>query len=116
MEQFLNLGAIQNTSLNDAPFPYLVISDFINPDFLQSVVNHFPPITHRGSIPASSVSPKSLFHQLINELEGPALREVIANKFGMDLEDKPTMLTLRGMTSAKDGAIHTDSKSKLITL
>ena len=34
----------------------------------------------------------------------------------MDLKDKPTLLTLRGHTTTRDGYIHTDSKDKLITL
>ena len=36
-------------------------------------------------------------------------------RFAMDLEDKPSMITLRGHTGKKDGRIHVDSTSKLIT-
>ena len=34
----------------------------------------------------------------------------------MDLRDRPPMLTVRGRTGKKDGRIHTDSKSKLVTV
>jgi hypothetical protein len=34
----------------------------------------------------------------------------------MDLSNKPTMLTLRGYTTERDGHIHTDSVSKLVTV
>jgi Rps23 Pro-64 3,4-dihydroxylase Tpa1-like proline 4-hydroxylase len=34
----------------------------------------------------------------------------------MDLKDRPPMLTIRGRTGPKDGQIHTDSKSKLVTV
>lgn len=33
----------------------------------------------------------------------------------MDLDEKPSMITLRGHTGKKDGRIHVDSTSKLIT-
>jgi hypothetical protein len=34
----------------------------------------------------------------------------------MDLRNRPATLTVRGMTRAKDGQIHLDSKTKLITV
>ena len=34
----------------------------------------------------------------------------------MDLADRPATLTVRGRTRPKDGQIHTDSKTKLITV
>ena len=37
-------------------------------------------------------------------------------KFGLDLEGKATMFTARGRCRAEDGKIHTDSKSKIITV
>ena len=49
-------------------------------------------------------------------LEGPELRAAIAEKFGLDLSDAPTMLTLRGWTREKDGRIHCDSTAKRVTV
>ena len=40
----------------------------------------------------------------------------IAEKFGLDLSDAPTMLTLRGWTREKDGRIHCDSTAKRVTV
>jgi len=49
-------------------------------------------------------------------LTGPALRHVIEEKFEIDLGGRPTMLTVRGSSDGKDGRIHTDSNTKIITL
>ncbi len=115
-ESFINFAALKNTSVKQKPFPYLVIPNFINPAYLSTLTKAFPDISHRGSIPASSVHAEPLFKQFLVELEGSELKNLIAEKFDLPLQDKPTMLTLRGYTTEKDGRIHTDSKSKLITV
>ena len=56
------------------------------------------------------------FARLAAELEGDALRQAIAEKFAIDLDGRPTMITVRGHSDGKDGRIHTDSATKLITL
>ena len=54
---------------------------------------------------------------LIQMLESEALRQAISKKFSIDLQDRPTTITLRGYcTLGRDGKIHTDSKDKLITV
>ncbi len=112
----INFTALQQIPIKEDPFPYLIIPNFIDAHHLSALVKDFPSITSRGSIPASSVKFSSLFRQLITELEGPTLRQIIAEKFAISLQNKPTMLTLRGFTTERDGFIHTDSKSKLITV
>ena len=56
------------------------------------------------------------FDALAQELMGPAMRSAFAEKFNMDLQGRPTTLTVRGHCRTKDGKIHTDSKTKLITV
>ena len=112
----INFAALSNASVNNEPFPYTIISSFLNVEHINALVEAFPKIKNRGSIPAQSVVSQPLFQALIKELEGPLLRTIIAEKFSIELENKPTMLTLRGHTTKRDGFIHTDSRSKLITL
>ncbi len=113
---FIHYDALKEAKLQTTPFPYCVIPNFIRPEFVETLTEHFPKISHGGSIPASSVERHATFRPFIEELEGTILKNVIAEKFSLDLTNKPTMLTLRGMTRERDGVIHTDSKSKLITL
>jgi SM-20-related protein len=114
--ELLNIAALRAATLNSEPFPYIEIPQFINPEVVDALTAAFPEIQSRGSIPADSLPLDPLFQQLTEELTGTTLRAAIAEKFQIALEDKPTMLTLRGQTTARDGVIHTDSKSKLITL
>ena len=44
------------------------------------------------------------------------MRRAIEDKFAIDLEGRPTMITLRGYSDGKDGRIHTDTATKLITV
>jgi len=56
------------------------------------------------------------FAGLAAELEGDELRQEIERKFAIDLAGRPTMITVRGRSDGRDGRIHTDSVTKLITV
>ena len=51
-----------------------------------------------------------------DEMLDVPLRRVIETKFDIDLTGRPTMYTVRGFVGERDGDIHTDSRSKLITV
>ena len=53
---------------------------------------------------------------LIDELHGDRFRGAVEEKFGLLLKGYPTACTLRGETNERDGNIHTDSRSKIITV
>jgi SM-20-related protein len=111
----LDLETLQRAALQEKPFPYLLIDNIIRPEVLQQVVTTFPKMNNRGSFPSHSLSCTGEFKRLLEELHRPELRSLIGQRFGMDLEDKPPMVTVRGYTTERDGHIHVDSKSKLIT-
>ena len=81
-----------------------------------SLVADFPPLGGHGSFPLAAQACGAAFARLAAELEGDDLRREIAEKFALDLDGRPTMITLRGFSDGKDGRIHTDSATKLITL
>ena len=104
------------TPANDDPFAHIVVPHFVPADALERVVADLPTLNKRGSFPPDSVRMGPAAAQLMAEMEGPRLRTAIADKFGLDLSDAPTMVTLRGRTEEKDGRIHTDSLSKRVTV
>ncbi|MGI9293765.1 MAG: 2OG-Fe(II) oxygenase family protein [Pseudomonadales bacterium] len=112
----LKLDALQQTPVSPQPYPYLVVPQIIEEEYLPQLVAGFPDITHPGSIPVAEANGGPLFHALIEELEGDTMRQTIAEKFQLDLNGLPVFTTLRGVMRAKDGAIHRDSKTKIITL
>lgn len=111
----LNIEAIRSAPLQTEPFPYIVIDNVIRPTALAKIVDSFPNLSKRGSFPLNSVSCSGAFDALMKELQDPELRHVIGERFDLDLEDKPPMITVRGFTTERDGNIHTDSNDKLIT-
>ena len=49
-------------------------------------------------------------------IQGPEFTRAVERKLGVDLKGRPTMVTARGVSAARDGQIHTDSRTKLITV
>ncbi|MGC2075973.1 MAG: hypothetical protein WA728_08080 [Xanthobacteraceae bacterium] len=50
------------------------------------------------------------------ELNSDELREAFEEKFVIDLSGRPAITTVQGWCDAKDGEIHNDSTSKIITI
>jgi hypothetical protein len=112
----LDYAALAALPVATDPFPHLVVADFVPPDRLRAVVADLPPLARRGSFPLDAMTLGPNAQALMEELEGPRLRQAIAGRFGLDLADAPTMVTLRGWTNERDGAIHCDSTAKRVTM
>jgi len=112
----LDADALRKATLVPEPFPYLIIDNIIRPEVLSDVVGSFPAIKKRGSFPPHAVACSGLFATLMQEMQSDELRDLIGKRLGMDLTNRPPMITVRGRTSEKDGEIHTDSTSKLVTV
>ncbi len=103
------------TPLERAPFDHLIVPDFLRPGARAALDAGFPAIGRGGSFPAGSLDCGPAFAAFLDELRGPELTAAVAAKFGIDLAERPVMVTLRGQSRLKDGRIHTDSTAKLIT-
>ena len=112
----LDFAALHSTPVAMDPFAHIVIPDFVPPESLREVVAALPPIGNGGSYPPGSLRLGAAARALVEAMEGPELRQAIAEKFALDLSAAPTMLTVRGRTREKDGRIHTDSKAKKVTV
>lgn len=112
----LDYEALETTPVSDTPFPHIVVENFVPAVDLAAVVSDLPAILRGGSFPTASVSLGPAAAKLIEAIEGMQLRDVIAKKFGLDLHEAPTMVTLRGQARARDGQIHRDSEAKRVTV
>jgi len=112
----LDADALRKATLVPEPFPYLIVDNIIRPEVLSGVVGSFPAIRKRGSFPPHAVACSGLFATLMQEMQSDELRDLIGERLGMDMTNRPPMITVRGRTSEKDGEIHTDSTSKLVTV
>ncbi len=112
----LDLERLRATPLNRDPFDYLVVPTFIHADALGAINGDYPAIEKSGSFPLAEVTFGPALGGLVEQLNGDEFRCAIEEKFGIDLTGRPTMVTVRGRCSEKDGRIHTDSLTKIVTV
>ena len=107
----LNLAKVENNF-----FPYFHVENALS-HFLNSsdLVEDFPDIDSGGSFPSDNLKEGDI-KKLVEELEGDEFKAILENKLGVDLKDAEVITTLRGFSRFKDGKIHTDSQSKIVTV
>ena len=116
MRDASDYAAFEAAPLQSDPFEFVIVEHFVKPDAFPSVVSAFPQGLGPGSHPIDMVKMEGRFSALIDELHGEAFRSAVEAKFGVELVGLPTACTVRAATSTRDGFIHTDSKSKVITV
>jgi hypothetical protein len=112
----LDYAKLRATPVAADPFAHVVVPQFVPPADLDKVLGDLPPLNKRGSFPPESVRLGPAAQSLMKAMEGPELRAAIADMFGLELGGAPTMVTLRGWTSERDGRIHCDSLAKRVTV
>ena len=107
----LNLAKVDNNF-----FPYFHVENALS-NFLDSsdLVKDFPDIDSGGSFPSDNLKEGDI-KKLVEELEGDEFKAILENKLGVNLKDAEVVTTLRGFSRFKDGKIHTDSQSKIVTV
>ena len=107
----LNLAKVDNNF-----FPYFHVENALS-HFLNSsdLVKDFPDIDSGGSFPSDNLKEGDI-KKLVDELEGDEFKAILENKLGVNLKDSEVITTLRGYSRFKDGKIHTDSQSKIVTV
>lgn len=112
----LDLARLRAAPLSHEPFEFVVVDEFVRREALPPILADFPEIRGTGSFPIDAVDCGPAFAQLVAVLRAAPLRRTIEEKFEVDLRNRPTLLTVRGRSDGRDGHIHTDSASKIITL
>lgn len=113
---YCDFEALERTTLERDPFDYVIVPRFLRGEWFPLVIADYPNVPGPGSHPPSELTIRGHFRDLMQELLGPQFRQAIERKFAIDLSDRPTMYTVRGYVREKDGAIHTDSETKIITV
>ena len=113
---YVDLEAFRAVPLTREPFQYLVVPGVVRPAARAKINLDYPRIAESGSFPAAQLSYGQAFREFLHELESDEFREAFEEKFDLDLAARPTTVTVRGQCSPKDGRIHTDTESKIITV
>ncbi|AYO54602.1 MULTISPECIES: 2OG-Fe(II) oxygenase [Acinetobacter] len=116
MTSVLKLDALKNAVVSNTPYPYFIVENSIVESEVQAVVADFPKLTQGGSYNLEDVEIKPNFDRLLKSVDTPEFRQILTDKFGVNVMEHPMMITLRGFSRQKDGRIHSDSKSKLLTI
>jgi SM-20-related protein len=112
----LDLDRLRAVALEHDPFDFIVVEGFVRTEALPAILADFPAVGAAGSFPVECLDYGVAFAGLVAALTSPALARAVGEKFAIDLDGRPTMLTVRGFGDRKDGRIHTDSATKIITL
>jgi SM-20-related protein len=112
----LDLEALKAVPLVREPFEYFVVPGFIRPEARAKINADYPKISDGGSFPVAQLSYGAGFREFLDDLQSDEFREAFEDKFDLDLAGRPTTITVRGQCNLKDGRIHTDTKSKIITI
>lgn len=114
---YLNLDKLLTGKVTTNPYPHMIIENFISPEKIMAICEDFPNINQPGSFSLSDIPCEGEFANLISALKSPDFRNGIAKQFSIDLANRPITITARGYSrDERDGRVHTDSKSKLITV
>jgi hypothetical protein len=116
MLSMLDLERFRGIPLTREPFEFLVVPEFIKAEARAAIDRDYPEVARAGSFPLREVTYGPTFAKLIEEMRSQEFRKAFEEKFKIDLTDRPDMISVRGRCSEKDGKIHTDSETKIITI
>jgi len=114
--KIIDLDSFGATPLTAEPFPYLMVPNFVRAEAMTAINADYPLVTHPGSFPLPTLEFGPAFRAFMDAIQGPEFTRAVEEKFGLSLAGRPTMVTARGVSAARDGQIHTDSRTKLITV
>ena len=112
----IDLDALRAAQLNTDPFDFLVVPDFLSPDTLAQVNADYPAVQSAANNALESLSYGPAFGALMAAIQDVDFATVLGERFGMDLASLPSTVTVRKFCERTDGNIHTDHKSKVITV
>jgi len=112
----IEMERLRETPLKTDPYNYVMVENFVPVDTLEAIAEDFPDLNLPGSFPVEELEYGPRFAELLDRLAQDDFRDAIAEKFDIDLSGRPMTCTVRGAAQRKDGQIHTDSRTKLITV
>jgi hypothetical protein len=112
----IDLAAFQSRPLSREPFDHVLVPGFLKAGAVPGLLADFPRVPAPGSFPTSELACGPAFAALLEEFASAEVRAAFAAKFDIDLASRPLMCTVRGRCRSRDGRIHTDSTSKIVTV
>jgi len=108
--------ALRSAPLQHEPYDYVILRGFVKPEALRKINADYPHVDHAGSYPLASLEFGPNFQAMVDALESEEFRKAFEEKFQIDLSGRPSTITVRGRCDTRDGNIHCDSESKIVTI
>lgn len=112
----LDWRVIETAQRNKIPFDHIAIPQVLELACAAAIAESYPAIESPGSFALRDARPGPALLDLIADLTSERFTAAMENTFDLDLRGRPSVVTLRGQSSPRDGRIHTDSKSKVLSL
>ncbi|THD77237.1 MAG: 2OG-Fe(II) oxygenase [Phenylobacterium sp.] len=112
----LDWDALEAAPLRIDPFDHLHVDQALDRKAVAAIPGEFPTIAGAGSFSLADAPPGPCLAEVVADLQSDRFRDLMGRKFGLDLSRRATTVTLRGRSGVRDGFIHTDSKSKVLSL
>lgn len=112
----LDWSVIEAAQLVREPFDHVAIPQVIEASCAAAIPGEFPTIRSSGSFSLADAPPGPALSAVIDDLMSDRFRAQMARIFELDLTDRPAVVTLRGQCAGRDGRVHVDSKSKVLSL
>jgi len=116
MMDVFDYEALRNAPLERDPYEHVILRGFVKPEALRKINADYPRIDHAGSYPLASLEFGPDFQAMVDALESEEFRKAFEEKFQIDLSNRPSTITVRGRCDTRDGNIHCDSESKIVTI
>jgi hypothetical protein len=112
----INLEKLSHTTLENDPFEYCVVSEFVDPQALPTLIEEFPSVPGPANYDPSKLHYGESFQTLLDQLNHPSFSDAVGKIFGVQLTGYPSTITVRGHCELSDGDIHTDHWTKIVTV
>lgn len=111
----MNEAALKAGEVFDDPFRHFTASGVLSPEAAAQIRADFPQTSSVGFLSSEDLAREGAYAKLLDDLESQEMAAILSDKLGINLVDKPRMITVRRWSRSGDGRAHTDSDSKIAT-
>ena len=111
-----DLEGLEEAPVVREPYETLTVPGFVRADALRAINADYPAIDEAAALDLELLTYGPAFAAMTDYLRGDAFAGLMSAKFGVDLMALPRMVSVRSLAAPDDGHIHSDSKTKVVTV
>jgi SM-20-related protein len=115
-DPIFDLDALDAAPLQREPYDWLLVPGFVRPAALAAINADYPAIAGPSAVAVEGRVGGPAVAALLERLRSDDLARRISAKFGLDVAGLPRTVSVRRFAEPSDGAVHTDSKTKVVTV